>query len=146
MGLCNSLVAACFAFYLFIYLFLPGVSKKASENTHTHKFLFSFHNKTCDVNPFTLKTAAACSEIPVHLRLSVHLQFASTWKLKPLPWSNLGQEETETRSIITSKVQGESGLYIDTSKSWPLCIFCTEDSENHRFIEPFKLEKTSKII
>lgn len=55
MGLCNSLITACFAF-------LPEVSKKASENTQKI-FLFSFHNKTCDVNPFTLKALATTVKI-----------------------------------------------------------------------------------
>lgn len=75
MGLCNSLVAACFAF-------LPEVGKKASENTQKI-FLFSFHNKTCDVNPFTLKTLAACSENSVHLGFSVQPKVAFTEKWKP---------------------------------------------------------------
>lgn len=66
MGLCNSLITACFAF-------LPEVSKKASENTQKI-FLFFFHNKTCDVNPFTLKALATYSENLVHLRLPVQPQ------------------------------------------------------------------------
>lgn len=76
MGLCNSLVAACFAF-------LPEVSKKASENTQKI-FLFSFHNKTYDVNPFTLKTLDACSENPVCMRLAVQPKVVSTGKWKPI--------------------------------------------------------------
>jgi len=48
--------------------------------------LFSFHNKTCDVNPFILKTLAACSENPVHLRLPVQPKAGSTGTWKKLLW------------------------------------------------------------
>lgn len=130
MGLCNSLITACFAF-------LPEVSKNASENTQK-MFLFSFHNKTCDVNPFNLKALATCSEnLSIWDCLSSHREMRNNPVVKSELKENWGKKHGQQPTMSFS------GVAAGSSRIWASCL-PAEGSKQHWDHLPLKAHQSTQ--